>query len=100
MRGIVLACFRIRKDSSCALLSNNALVDPKPIAHPFFSAAFARCILISVASCEPPVIELTKKGAFNGLFKKLVCKLILLKLISGSALWIKEIPSKIGRAHV
>src|SRR5699024_10154823 len=67
---------------------------PKAIAHPFSSLAKAKLILISVARSDPPVIELTRNGALISLFKKLDCKEILLKSISGNALCINEIPSK------
>src|SRR5699024_11770768 len=59
----------IKKESSCALLSNKALVEPSAIAHPFISEAFAKFWLISVARPDPPVMELTKNGALSGLFK-------------------------------
>ena len=80
-------------DSLCESLSKSARVEPSPIAQPLSSAALAKLWLIFAASSDPPVIELTKNGALIFFPKKDVSRLISSKLISGSALWINEMPS-------
>src|SRR5699024_213412 len=86
INGTVGANFRIKKDSLCASPSKSARVEPKATAQPLFSDASARCWLIDPASFEPPVMELTKKGACNGLSKNRVPRSISLKSISGNSL--------------